>query len=1004
MAAQGNVALALVFIHGFISGPEAWEKMQGLIRIDDEIKHLTTMHLYPYTTKIARVNPLKRLPSIDDIARGLNDYIDLMVPERRVLLVTHSQGGLVAQRYIANELVRPASQTLSRIVGLLMYATPSGGSDLLLSLRRPLFRMLGGNPQESELRPLNDRVHATQRQIFESIILNPSPRYQLRILATVGQDDNVVQDVSGRSMFPDTRTLPGDHNSVIRPEVLNDLRYLALKHEVLAALGKADQPWQQTPSPGNDNGNDEANTTIFSLPSVPKDFIGRGSQLAEVEKSSSDGSPLIANIYGRAGVGKTTLAVEFARSAQNRFRRLIYINMRGYEVQSLRAYDVIGDILRAYGMAPSKLARNLEMRSGQLRTMLRSTPTLLVIDNCESEDQIRPMLPADSSTGVLTTSRRPIIIEGMQTIWLRELEMADAKQLIYKNRKYDQSDEKLVEDLCESCGLLPLALRIVAAALRQRPESTLSEIGAALSDSRRRLSELRIGDFDLEASLSLNLPSLNALDRSMFRLLATLPLAEVHSWHVASGQLLTLDISRGLLQRLADQQFIEFTGLLGSTGERRYRYHDLLRDLGQKYANVEDSWAVRIRFLGNVADAYVVLAEVAGLAIGLDGAQIEGTLGATAWNGVVAAADVIKMNPVAWMDEEARNIILLIEQLFKDGLHRQTWLLARAVSTYLDSACNWDAWIRVCSLGIDAAIQESDIEAQATMSLHLGVAYSRIGRTKDAEEELSKASTRFASINDGVGNAWALFRQGEVFRLDDSYERATELYHDTFACLTDAHLRTAVASYAHLGLGSVYRVSGDISNAVRELSEGVARAVGDEYPRAVGWISFAHSQALSDDGQYSQAEIALARARESFQLFPAKIGQTWTTLQALDLRIRTRRHDARRDLLEVRDLVQMFNSIGDTRGEGWGHYAAAQLWILQERYVEAASNLESSQRLFAACRSRMGQIHVALQRATLPTTRDAARLLSDAHTELETLKCSWSDELVDRKVVGWLGW
>lgn len=1002
MTEQDN-RVALVFIHGFLSGPGTWAQMERLLKSDPSVSAKIAVYQYQYPSKIARVNPLKRIPSIGNIARGLADFIDLRVVEKAILLVAHSQGGLVAQRYIASELNRPTSSTLRRVTGLLMYATPSGGSDFALSLRRTIFRLLGGNPQERELRPLEEQVNAAQRQIFESVLIPPNPRYRVRFMATVGTQDNVVKDVPGRSVFPDTRTLPGDHFTIIKPRDLEDLRYLTLKHEILGIAGRIEgRPALLAPD-APPEGRDDSKATVFALPSAPRDFVGRSVELEQMRRSKSAHPPLFVNVYGRAGIGKTTVAIVAAQSFEQDYGRTIYVNMRGYELEALDAFEVTGELLRAYGLAPSKISRDRGLRSGQLRATLGAMKTLLILDNCADEHQVRPLLPADTSTGVIVTSRQAMSVESIENLWLRELAMSDAKELIYRSRAYDRDDERIVERLCTTCGRLPLALRIVAAALRLRPESTLTELDRTYSDSKRRLAEMRIGDLDLEASLSLNYPSLEPAAQGAFKMLATLPIADVEPWHLGSGSEMSLAAARGWLQRLADQQFVDLVGRARPTAELRFRYHDLLRDLGRKFAIAEDR--ARVDFLKRVLAAYIVLAEEAGLAIGLDGGQIEGTLGASTWPEIGTLAAVVRENPVIWMDSEARNITVLIEQAFKDALFNEVWLLARAVSTYLDSTCNWDVWINVCRLGSQAAELSGNTLGSSTMSLHSGVALSRIGRQDKARAEFRKAADGFTLLDDKVGVSWALFRLGESFRLNDSPAEATQCYREALASLDGLEAHTAMRSYPHLGLGLVCRVAGDLSGAVRELSAGLNRAVSDGYPRAVGWIGFSLSQALSDAGDYVAAMASLSQAREAFERYPAKIGQTWVALVAIELNIRSRtlREDGGQ-ISELEGLIDDFRKIGDTRGEAWAWFTLAQIAMLLDDRPRTAAALDTATTLFTECGSELGLAQTRLQRISIADEPLRGHLLSLARRQLDDLGCRWPDELIAQKVIGWRGW
>ena len=51
----------------------------------------------------------------------------------KIVLVTHSQGGLIVQRYLARRLASGHGEELRRIRRIVMYACPNNGSQALLA-------------------------------------------------------------------------------------------------------------------------------------------------------------------------------------------------------------------------------------------------------------------------------------------------------------------------------------------------------------------------------------------------------------------------------------------------------------------------------------------------------------------------------------------------------------------------------------------------------------------------------------------------------------------------------------------------------------------------------------------------------------------------------------------------------------------------------------------------------------------------------------------------------
>lgn len=95
--------------------------------------------------------------------------------------------------------------------------------------------------------------------------------------------------------------------------------------------------------------------TAFLLPPDLPDFTGRGqvvARLGDLLAGGGDGaagSPAVV-VAGRAGVGKTALAVHVAQQLRRRFPDgQLYVDLRGLQAQALDPAAVLGGFLRALG-------------------------------------------------------------------------------------------------------------------------------------------------------------------------------------------------------------------------------------------------------------------------------------------------------------------------------------------------------------------------------------------------------------------------------------------------------------------------------------------------------------------------------------------------------------------------------------------------------------------------------------------------------------------------------
>ncbi|MFD3842117.1 esterase/lipase family protein [Streptomyces sp. NPDC058642] len=226
--------LGVVMVHGILSDAKVWQPLQKLIADDAELGFIRTLP-FEYATGLKRFHPMRIFPSIDTVADSLKEYLLTEAGEfERLMLVTHSQGGLVAQRHLARMLSDGSGYELARIRRLVLLACPNNGSELLLSLRR---NVLGSrHPQEKDLRPINDQVTATLRTVLRDVVhaTRLSERTcPIDIKVYAGESDAVVPAASAQSVFPNSAVLPGDHSSILKAKTASHRTFTTLRRLML---------------------------------------------------------------------------------------------------------------------------------------------------------------------------------------------------------------------------------------------------------------------------------------------------------------------------------------------------------------------------------------------------------------------------------------------------------------------------------------------------------------------------------------------------------------------------------------------------------------------------------------------------------------------------------------------------------------------------------------------------------------------------------------------------
>ncbi|MGW2520012.1 esterase/lipase family protein [Streptomyces sp. NPDC001617] len=229
-----NERIGVVLVHGFISSPTVWNNFERLIASDSDLDFVSPLP-FKYASPKLLFNPMRRVPDLDDVADSLRGYLAVEAGKyERLVLVSHSQGGLVVQRYLARTLSRGLGLELARIKGIILFACPNDGSEFLSSVRQHWSPL---NPQLRGLEPLRNEVKDTQSRVISQIVhatvLAPSS-CPIPIAAYAGESDKIVTRASAQSIFPDAGVLPGDHFTIVQPDSASHRSYTTLKHRLLS--------------------------------------------------------------------------------------------------------------------------------------------------------------------------------------------------------------------------------------------------------------------------------------------------------------------------------------------------------------------------------------------------------------------------------------------------------------------------------------------------------------------------------------------------------------------------------------------------------------------------------------------------------------------------------------------------------------------------------------------------------------------------------------------------
>jgi hypothetical protein len=239
------IKATLVTIHGFWSSPVTWERLRASWSADEQLRGLR-IHAFGYSSPKRPRLPFSvtRVPDYDDIAQMLaSEYAVSLAEEANIAIVTHSQGGLILQRFLIWMLNQGRGQELARIRTIIMLACPNGGSEYLQSIRHILG--FGRHAQAGHLEVLNRQVADTQRAVLQHIVnATGIDEHQCRIPFHVyaGSSDKVVTAASAQGSFPGASTLAGNHFSILDPASPGNRTAETVKYHLITDFSASPPP------------------------------------------------------------------------------------------------------------------------------------------------------------------------------------------------------------------------------------------------------------------------------------------------------------------------------------------------------------------------------------------------------------------------------------------------------------------------------------------------------------------------------------------------------------------------------------------------------------------------------------------------------------------------------------------------------------------------------------------------------------------------------------------
>jgi tetratricopeptide (TPR) repeat protein len=537
---------------------------------------------------------------------------------------------------------------------------------------------------------------------------------------------------------------------------------------------------------------------------------------------------------------------------------------------------VLARFLRALGVPGRAVPVAGEERASMYRSLIAGRRVLVVLDDAADEAQVRPLLPGTASCGVIVTSRARLGgLAGARHVELAPLPAEDGYRLLERvsGPARAASDPGSVRELVGLCAGLPLALRIAGSRLASRPHWSVGEMAGQLADERRRLDALRHRDLEIRASFALSYRGLGPRERRLFRLLGLLKAPDVARWTAAALLDTSPPEAEELLEVLADARLLEVTGP-DEAGQRRYRFHDLVRIYARELATSEETASAQTAALSRAFAVLLSLCDaVRNADDGGDHAHIGGD--APRWRPAeVAAALPHIRRPMELLRAERLSLVAATRQAADLGMDEVCWELCVGPATVYQIGAYFDHWHDTHQLALATVEAAGNRRGEAVVLLFLAGYYHARRRLGRARQCADRALPLFRAIGERYGYALTLRRSSQYERHVGHFSGAIARAQEARGLLMDLGDPAAAADCLVMA-GIAHLESGDAAAAERDLRQGVQEA------RALGSWVVAHGsywliQANLLLGRHREAAAAAADLAEDVRTLDDQIGAVYS--------------------------------------------------------------------------------------------------------------------------------
>jgi len=604
------------------------------------------------------------------------------------------------------------------------------------------------------------------------------------------------------------------------------------------------------------------------IPPYATTFVNRHAEIRrldtfvdEDEHANSPTTSKIVVITGPPGVGKSALLVHWALRVKQHFPDgQLYVDLRGYSLSKpLLPEYALGGFLRSLGVPDTDIPGSLDGQSSLFRSLTAGKLLLVLIDNVDTSDRVRPLLTGPGPSCVVLTSRNRLsglaVREGAHPMTLAMLSPDDAERLLggVLGAERVAAERDAVSEICRLCGYLPLALRIVAVRAAARPQLPLQELVEELSEESERLDILTTTDDETAAIrhiFSWSYRSLTVDAAMVFRLLGLHTGPDISREALAALTGMPPSSLRRAVDSLVDAHLVQ------ETTSHRLTIHDLLHSYAREIVETDELESSRHAALWRLGTWYLTAA------IAADRYLTPGFMTPLPSGRPTVQTPQFDTfdQALQWFEVERANLLAYVQNSQQSGDFEAAVIITRTSWGFFNTRKYWSDWIECDKAGLTASRTLNDKVNEAWILTSLGVAYRNLRRTSEAIECHQQAASLFRDHGEFNGVAFAQQNLANAQSDSGNYQAALDNYQaalETFRELPDGLRGQSVVL---LSMGTNFNRIGRFNEAIDYAAQGatLCEELHDQHGAAVAL----HIQGVANLG-LNNMDTAITQLREA---------------------------------------------------------------------------------------------------------------------------------------------